>query len=193
MDPNVVTLVIQIGIPLFLLFLGWVFGRVAERRHYSSIHRREQQVLQLPITSERRLMPTDRRVEESRLVLGSVVVSVDHFKRFLGWLRGLFGGEVHAYGSLLDRARREAKLRMIESWPEADLILNFRFETSTIANSAGNGMGTVEVVAYGTGVRFGEKIEEGLFEEAAAEPPVERKSIWRTWEKEYGHRPPVEV
>jgi uncharacterized protein YbjQ (UPF0145 family) len=173
MDPNTITLVIQIGIPLLLLLLGWGFGRIAERRHYRSLHHREDLELGLPITNERRLMPQDREVLEVQLMRGSAVISVDYFKRFTAWLRGLFGGEVHSYSSLLDRARREAKLRMIEAWPEADLILNFRLETSTISNSSGNSLGTVEVLAYGTGVRFGNLIEPPKFKQAAAQPPVE--------------------
>ncbi len=173
MDPNVITFLIQIGIPLLLLAMGWGFGRIAERRHYRSLHRREDLELDLPITNERRLMPQDREVVEVQLVRGSVVISVDYFKRFLAWLRGLFGGEMHSYGSLIDRARREAKLRMIESWPDADFILNYRIETSTISNSSGNSLGTVEVLAYGTAVRFGNGIEPTRFDQAEAEPPLE--------------------
>ena len=40
------------------------------------------------------------------------MVSVDYFKRFLAGLRMIFGGRVSSYESLLDRARREALLRM---------------------------------------------------------------------------------
>lgn len=171
MDPNTITLLIQIGIPVVLLLLGWGFGRIAERRHYKSIHRREDATIEVPITSERRLIPPEREVVEARLLQGSVVVSVDHFKRFLAGLRGLFGGEVQSYSSLLDRARREARLRMIEAWPEADLILNFRFETSSISNGSGSAFGTVEVLAYGTGLRFGESRPEPQQRVAYADLP----------------------
>ena len=89
----------------------------------------------------------------------------------MAWLKGLFGGEIHAYGSLLDRARREAKLRMLESWPRADYLLNFRFETSTISNSAGNSWGTVEVVAYATGIRFADTDANLMQQSAQARSP----------------------
>jgi uncharacterized protein YbjQ (UPF0145 family) len=171
MDPSTISLMIQIVVPIFLLLMGWGFGRIAERRHYASIHLREEASLNVPLTNERRLYPTDRDVIETRLMLGSVVVSVDHFKRFLAWLKGLFGGEIHAYGSLLDRARREAKLRMLESWPRADYLLNFRFETSTISNSAGNSWGTVEVVAYATGIRFADTDANLMQQSAQARSP----------------------
>ena len=148
------TLLFQVGLPLILLALGLTFGRVAEQRHYRSIHRREKERITVPVTTEKRLCPRDRTILQTRLARGSVVVSVDHFKRFLAWMRGLFGGEIHAYGSLLDRARREARLRMLESCKDADFFLNFRMETSTISSSAGNAMGTVEVLAYATAVYF---------------------------------------
>ncbi len=152
LDPQELTLFLQLGVPLVLLVLGWMLGRIAERRHYRSIHQREDYLLEIPVTNERRLWDATRPVAEARLVKGSVVVSVDYFKRFLAWLRGIFGGEIEAYSPLLDRARREAALRLRESFPEADIFLNFRFETSTLSGSGR--LGTVEVLAYATGVRY---------------------------------------
>ena len=86
------------------------------------------------------------------------MISVDYFKRFLAGLRNIFGGEVRSYCSLLDRGRREAILRMKELWPEADLIVNARVETSSISKGAqnrqGGSIGSTEVLAYGTAIRF---------------------------------------
>jgi uncharacterized protein YbjQ (UPF0145 family) len=88
------------------------------------------------------------------LVRGSVVISVDYFKRFLARLRMIFGGRIHTYESLLDRARREAILRMQEQARElgASMIFNMRFETSSISKGRKDAVGTVEVLAYGTAV-----------------------------------------
>ncbi len=88
------------------------------------------------------------------MALGSVVVSVDHYKRFLAGFRMIFGGEMHSYCSLIDRGRREALLRMRESFREADLFLNCRLETASISKGQGKATGTVEVVAYATGIKF---------------------------------------
>jgi uncharacterized protein YbjQ (UPF0145 family) len=83
------------------------------------------------------------------------VISVDHFKRFLSGFRMIVGGEVRSYSSLIDRARREAVLRMKESQPDAHAYINTRLETSTISSTAGNeGIGTIEVLAYGTAVHY---------------------------------------
>jgi uncharacterized protein YbjQ (UPF0145 family) len=80
------------------------------------------------------------------------VISVDYFKTVAAGLRGLFGGRIGAYESLLDRARREAILRMQEDARKlgAEAVFNLKFETSRIAQNAGQGLGSVEVLAYGT-------------------------------------------
>jgi len=144
---------LQLGVPIGLLVVGYVAGKIAERRHYKSIHAREEALLDLPAVTFKGL-DDPRPVKESRLALGAVVVSVDHYKRFLMAFRRIFGGEVHSYASLIDRGRREAILRMKESCPDADLLLNCRVETSTISNGAGKSTGTVEVLAYATAVVF---------------------------------------
>ena len=145
--------VIQIGIPIALLVLGFVVGKVVESRHYRNIREREQKVLGVPAVSCKTLSDP-RPIAEVALTTGSVVVSVDHYKRFLMVFRKIFGGEVRSYASLIDRGRREALLRMKESYPSADLFLNCRIETSTISNGKGKATGTVEVLAYGTAVKF---------------------------------------
>ena len=63
---------------------------------------------------------------------------------------------VYSYESLVDRARREALLRMKESIPGAKAIVNVRVETSTIgatANARG-AVGSVEALAYGTALFY---------------------------------------
>jgi len=77
---------------------------------------------------------------------------VDFFKRFLSSLRNLIGGRVRAYETLLDRARREAILRMKEEAIAhgAHMIFNLKVETSSIHKGRRNAVGSVEVLAYGT-------------------------------------------
>ncbi len=147
-------LILQFGLPILLLVLGFVAGKVAENNHYKSIRAREDKFRGVPAVSWRTLKDS-RPVNDAKLAQGSVVVSVDHYKRFLMVFRLIFGGEVRSYASLIDRGRREALLRMKESCPSADLYLNCRIETSTIYNGQGRSTGTVEVLAYGTAVKFG--------------------------------------
>ena len=94
---------------------------------------------------------TDDQIEFATLVSGSAVISIDYFKRLLASLRNIFGGTIKSYESLLDRARREALLRMRESAPDAGVIVNVRIETASIGRRANKkGVGCVEAIAYGT-------------------------------------------
>ena len=93
-----------------------------------------------------------QNISTCRLVNGSVVISIDYFKRFLASLINIFGGNIGAYETLLDRARREAILRMKEDANDASEIINIRIETSSISKNSTKNVGTVEVLAYGTAI-----------------------------------------
>lgn len=144
---------IDLIIFLSLLALGYGFGRHAEKKHYKSIISREKKLRGLPAIAAK--TPTMlSKPSESRLVVGSVVISVDYFKRFISALRNLVGGRVTSYESLIDRARREAVLRMKAQAKEmgADLIFNTKFETASIYQGRRHQVGSVEVLAYGTAI-----------------------------------------
>ena len=143
----------QIVFPLILILLGFFAGRIAERNHYKSIHEREEKFLSKPAITTKTI-DNGREVQIAVLAVGSVVVSVDYFKRFLSAFRLIFGGELRAYASVLDRGKREAILRMKESNPNADLYLNFRMETASISKGRGKSIGSVEVVAYSTAITY---------------------------------------
>ncbi len=148
-----IQIIINFGGPLTLLLLGYFIGKTNGNNHYKLIKQREKEWIKVPaITSKTYTGETP--VERSELVVGSVVVSIDYFKRLLMNLRRIFGGEVSAYSPLIDRGRREAMLRMKESCPDADMFLNCRLQTATISNGKKKSTGCVEVVAYSTAIRF---------------------------------------
>lgn len=148
---------IQLGIPLLLLLAAYVSGSWVERRHYRTIRSRERRWQRLPAITFRST-PARWQVEESGLVTGSVVVSVDYFKRFLAGLRNLVGGRVKSYETILDRARREAVLRLKADAIERgfNAVINVRLETTRMANARSGGKGTagLELLAYGTGLKL---------------------------------------
>ncbi len=136
---------------LSLLALGYGFGRHAEKKHYRTIIAREKVLNSLPVIATR-IIPASHSQHGSNLVMGSVVISVDYFKRFVAVLRSLVGGRMTTYETLLDRARREAVLRMKEGarLQGAVIIFNIKYETSSIYKGRRNAIGSVEVLAYGT-------------------------------------------
>ncbi len=144
----------SLGFALFLIILGYIVGTIHEKRHYESIKIRERLFLNLPAVTLKNAVPEDVEIEKSELVIGGVVIALDSFKKFLAGLYNIFGGEVRSYETLVDRARREAILRMKESAGDAYIIQNMRIETSTIGTSGkkNDSAGAVEVIAYGTAV-----------------------------------------
>jgi uncharacterized protein YbjQ (UPF0145 family) len=140
-------------LPLVLMLLGWLIGSHLEKTHYRSIHEREKRFASKPCLNTR-TPPRDEAIRNTKLVVGSVVISVDRFKQFLAALRNIFGGEVNSYATLIDRARREAILRMKEQAPTADLYINLKLETLSISKGGRQQSGTVEVLAYGTAIRY---------------------------------------
>ncbi|MEE4111985.1 MAG: heavy metal-binding domain-containing protein [Desulfobacteraceae bacterium] len=136
---------------LALLALGYGAGSWAEKRHYRSIADREKTTINLPAVTLKSVHIPGHKIRSARLVYGSAVISVDYFKRILASLRNVFGGKVKSYESLLDRARREALLRMKAMAGNATVIVNVRIETSAIGNqSQRKNIGCLEAMAYGT-------------------------------------------
>lgn len=129
------------------LVVSFITGSIVEKQHFSSLRQRESKARRQPIVSHEQL-PKDKKILHSSMVSGSSVVAAEYFKSFTAGLRGLIGGSVSSYESLLDRARREAVLRMRERSPSCDVIVNIRIETTQL------GREMVEAVAYGTAVTF---------------------------------------
>lgn len=151
---------IQIYFAIAFLVIGLTVGTCLEWLHYRSIRKREHGFVTLPTTSLK-YVPDQHHVQHAELVMGSVVISVDYFKRFAASLKKMFGGELHSYSSLLDRARRESMLRMKEKCADCDMLMNLRVETSTISNGGNSNIGSVEVMTYATALWYSDRSRHG--------------------------------
>jgi uncharacterized protein YbjQ (UPF0145 family) len=139
---------IQLGIFVTLVTIGFFAGSIVERRHYASLRERERAYADVLAFMVR--FPPDRvNAQHAFLVYGTVVISSDYFKTFVAGLRNLFGGRMRAYESLMERARREALLRLKAEARRrgAKLVVCVRFETTSIATGWAP---SIEVFAYGT-------------------------------------------
>lgn len=134
-----------------LAVTGLVAGRWIERRHYASIRRRERQLAEVLVFAVR-FPPPRLAAPSATLVAGSVVIADDYFKSLLAGLYTFFGGRIRSYESLVDRARREAVLRMKAEarGRGAGMIVNVKFQTFAIPGRRPGSMRAVEVLAYGT-------------------------------------------
>jgi uncharacterized protein YbjQ (UPF0145 family) len=147
--------VIATAITPAMLLGAWASGHFLERRHLDALLLLESgstDVLALTIED----LPDGWVVESCDLVIGNVVISQDYFKRFAASIKSIFGGRIGVFEPLLERARREALVRLKSEARDHghDTVVNVRIETSPLASSWRDGKGTagVEIMAFGTAV-----------------------------------------
>lgn len=144
----------QIVFPLFLVLVFMLIGKGMELHHFKKLARREEKLSGIVVTN---LKTVPRQYENAQpiLVMGSAVIATDYFKVFAAGLRTLFGGEIKSYVTLMERARREAVVRMLEQAAQqgASAVWNIRYETTTTHGQQKKKPGGVEVLAYGTALK----------------------------------------
>jgi uncharacterized protein YbjQ (UPF0145 family) len=140
---------------LFLLALGIIFGRLNERRHYERLRADEAALAHIPVYTLKSVPQSHAEdlAPGGVLVSGNVVIAIDYFKRIMAVLRMIVGGRLGAYETLMDRARREAVVRMKQEAADlgAQAVYNLRVEFSMIGQQPQ--MSGAELLAYGTAVR----------------------------------------
>ncbi len=143
-----------IGFTALLLIIGVFFGTRAQKQHIATMERRETELSHIIVTNLKTLPATGL---QPVLVTGSVVIAFDYFRRFIAGFIMLVGGRITMYEDMLDRARREALLRLLEEAEAAGAkeVHNIRFEFSRVGSS-GRGAsvgGGAELLAYGTALK----------------------------------------
>ncbi|UTO20267.1 YbjQ family protein [Acinetobacter sp. Z1] len=139
-------LIFQIVIFLILFSVGWGFGRHIEQKHLRELDEKEKQYAHIRID-------TNRFIETSsngQMISSNVVISHDYFKYVLATIRNFFGGRLVSYESIVERARREAMLRLKQEADRigANHIMGVRLSTTELGMQGG----MVEVFAYGTAI-----------------------------------------
>lgn len=135
-----------------LLIFGVCIGTIVERAHFRRLARRERELAHMLATNTRPTAKDNAGVSHG-LVVGEVVVASDYFKTFMASIRKVFGGELRSFETLMERARREAVLRMMESARDlgANRVVNVRLATSSIGSVRRRSHAAmVEMYAYGT-------------------------------------------
>lgn len=136
-----------------ILLFGCTVGTFLEKRHYASIRKREKIYSNLPVSSSKKLSTIDideNDVKSYELVTGCAVIAPDTFKTFIAGFVNILGGNVKTYETLVDRARKEAMLRMKKQASHADVIINTRIEETSELSS--EDVAGVAVIAYGTAI-----------------------------------------
>lgn len=124
-------------ISLFFLAIGFIFGRTAENRHFRSLERREEQTKQILITdTQNTFFQIDDRITPT-LICSETVIATDYLKNFLSGFRHFFGGTMHSYAFLYERARREVIVSLKEKAHAQgyNALCNLRVEMADIGGT----------------------------------------------------------
>lgn len=137
------------------LLLGWMIGGTRERRHFQDLDAREARIRgHVIVTQNRTLLVPVAGKQPPQMLTSEVVIASDYLKSFLASWRGFFGGEVRSYRTLLERARREATLRIVEEAEQLgyNAVGNIRLETADLggANTGRGGAAMAAIVATAT-------------------------------------------
>ena len=161
-------LIIFVLVAVFVLFFplafiySMLFGWIHESGRQKKLLAREQKVAGIVGGDNIHTLSTPINLEnisQCGLVMTNITVSPSWWQLFLGSIKSIFGGQIQSYDKVLAYGRAEGMQRLREQalgegWNE---IINVRVETSMVMNKVKGGqqnkMGTLEFLAYGTGIR----------------------------------------
>jgi uncharacterized protein YbjQ (UPF0145 family) len=166
---NVIGLVCYIVPFLFLIGLGIFVGGATERKHIRDLDRREALHRDVLITQVKTHPYAVSGPLPPEIVIAEAVIATDYLKSFFGKWRNFFGGEMKSYRLLIERARREATMRIVEQAKARgfNAVCNIRFVTSDIGGSASSKKGAVMAALMASGTAY----------HADKTPPVEATPV----------------
>lgn len=140
-------LIIQIVIFAILFSVGFGFGRYNERKHLQYLDEQEQRLAYIQVNNSRFIEST----LPGHMISSNVVISHDYFKYAIANVQNMLGGRLTSYESVVERARREAivRLKLEAEKMGADQIMGIRLSTTELGMQGG----MVEVFAYGTAIQ----------------------------------------
>jgi len=140
-------LIVQIVIFAILFSVGFGFGRYNERKHLQYLDEQEQRLAYIRVNNSRFIEST----LPGHMISSNVVISHDYFKYAIANVQNMLGGRLTSYESVVERARREAivRLKLEAEKMGADQIMGIRLSTTELGMQGG----MVEVFAYGTAIQ----------------------------------------
>ncbi len=155
---ELIGIAIQLGIAVLLLGLGFTVGGITERRHFRRLNERELMYKGVLITTLKSSPYADAQTAGT-MVTGECVIATDYFKSFVAKLKKIIGGELRIYLSLMDRARRESVIRLVESAQSQgfDAVCNVRFVSADVGGSTSERKGSTMVAIIASGTAYNRK------------------------------------
>lgn len=143
---------VEFGLFIFLILLGLVIGGWAERSHFGHLQQREAATKGFPVTQVKSFIQPKSDGKPPTLIVSEVVIASDYFKTFAAGLRNLFGGDVKTFERMMERARREVTLRLIEQAQQRgySALCNVRINTANIAGTSSRANAMATILAWAT-------------------------------------------
>ena len=148
--------------PMLAFIYSMLFARFHHSKYQKQLLIREKLVMQQLGKDNLSTLSTpvpERKITQTGLIMSNITVSPSWWQLFLGSIRSIFGGNIVSFDKVLAYGRSEVMQRLREQaigegWEE---VVNVRVETSMVMNKVRGGkqnkMGTLEFLAYGTGIR----------------------------------------
>ena len=140
-------LILQIIIFAILCCVGFGFGRYNEGKHFRYLDEQEQRLAYIRVNNSRFAVSE----YSGQMISSNVVISHDYFKYAIANVQNILGGRLTSYESVVERARREAivRLKLEAEKIGATQIMGIRLSTTELGMQGG----MVEVFAYGTAIQ----------------------------------------
>ncbi len=140
-------LILQIIIFAILFSVGFGFGRYNEGKHFRYLDEQEQRLAYIRVNNSRFAVSG----YSGQMISSNVVISHDYFKYAIANVQNILGGRLTSYESVVERARREAivRLKLEAEKIGATQIMGIRLSTTELGMQGG----MVEVFAYGTAIQ----------------------------------------
>lgn len=140
-------LILQIIIFAILFSVGFGFGRYNEGKHFRYLDEQEQRLAYIRVNNSRFVVSE----YSGHMISSNVVISHDYFKYAIANVQNMLGGRLTSYESVVERARREAiiRLKLEAEKIGATQIMGIRLSTTELGMQGG----MVEVFAYGTAIQ----------------------------------------
>jgi uncharacterized protein YbjQ (UPF0145 family) len=157
-----ITVILFVALPALAFIYSMLFARIHQSSDRKKLLARESYTMQKlgkdNLVTLSKPFP-EREINRTGLIMSNITVAPSWWQLFLGSIRSIFGGNIVSYDKMLAFGRSEVMQRLreqaiAEGWDE---VVNVRVETSMVMNKIKGGkqnkMGTLEFLAYGTGIR----------------------------------------
>ncbi|MCA8991530.1 MAG: heavy metal-binding domain-containing protein [Planctomycetaceae bacterium] len=135
---TVLVTLLSVLLPLGIAVGCIIMGHFTEKWHLQSLRERESGYPRSAVSQVKTFPNIQPGSQTPQLVVAEVVIASDYWKTFwAGWVN-FFGGEMRGYQKMIDRARREAVLRLLEQAEEKgfNAICNVRIDTADITGAS---------------------------------------------------------